>query len=170
MINYINGLFWITYIIAIIIGSEVFGYCWHRYGAHADYIPGIRSTHRIHHHTPLNLGHEADEDFIWILLIMIIFELIICIAVTIKLISGIFGIVTVIVALVVFWWNWWIHRAYHQKDHWLNSYTWFQSEKDRHYVHHDKPQYNYGIASHFVDKFLGTWIEPVIDISKLQAL
>ena len=161
--SYINVVFWFTYIIAIVIGTEVFAYLWHRYGAHDDYIPGIHDTHKIHHMLDLDLEHEADEDFVWILLIMIFIELIMGIAVMIGIVSGAFALVTIIVSLIVFWWNWWIHKAYHQSDHWLNSYKWFQQEKERHYVHHYDATKNYGIASHFSDKFMVTWIEPDIN-------
>jgi sterol desaturase/sphingolipid hydroxylase (fatty acid hydroxylase superfamily) len=157
---YINTLFWFSYIIAIIIGTEVFAYLWHRYGAHADIIPGIHDTHRIHHMMNLDLGHEADEDFVWILLMMIMFEIIMGLCVIIGFISKIFALITIIISLIVFWWNWWIHKAYHQPNHWLNSYEWFRLEKDRHYVHHYQPRKNYGIASHFTDQIMGTWIEP----------
>ena len=150
-------LLWCVYIIAVVIGTEVFAYLWHRFGAHADYIPGIHDTHRIHHILYFN---EADEDFVWILMLMMIFEIIVGIGVMIGLIPGILAIVTIIVSLIVFWWNWWIHRAYHQPDHWLNSYAWFQHEKDRHFIHHENSSLNYGIASHFNDWILGTWIEP----------
>lgn len=157
---YINCIFWFSYIIAVIIGTEVFAYIWHRYGAHSDYIPGIHDTHKIHHMMNLELGHEADEDFVWILLIMIFLEIIIGLAVMIGIFPGDLAIVTIIVSLIVFWWNWWIHKAYHQPNHWLNSYQWFQLEKERHYVHHYSPHKNYGIASHFSDVIMNTWNEP----------
>jgi sterol desaturase/sphingolipid hydroxylase (fatty acid hydroxylase superfamily) len=159
--TYLNCLFWFCYVIAIIIGTEVFAYLWHRYGAHADYIPGIHDTHKIHHILDLDLGHEADEDFVWILLIMVLIELIMGIIVMIGIISGVLALVSIIVSLVVFWWNWWIHKAYHQPNHWLNSYEWFKKERERHYVHHYNPRKNYGIASHFSDKIMGTWTEPI---------
>ena len=164
----INGIvyavFWLTYIIAIMIGAEIFGYIWHRYGAHEDYIPGIHETHKIHHIS--NLEHEADEDFVWILLMMTMLELVMGIGVMIGIIPGVLAIVTIVVSLVVFWWNWWIHRAYHQRDHWLNCYTWFRKERDRHYVHHYDTKKNYGIASHFTDKFMNTWV----DVSDLMVV
>ena len=159
---HINILFWICYIIAIIVGTEIFAYIWHRYGAHSDYIPGIYDSHCIHHMSDLNLEHEADDDFVWILLIMITCEIIIGIAVIIEFISGILAIITIIVSLVVLWWNWWIHKAYHRSDHWLNSYEWFRKEKERHYIHHYYSNNNYGIASHFTDKIMGTWFDPNI--------
>lgn len=155
----IVALAWCTYVIGVAIGTEVFAYLWHRYGAHADYIPGIHDTHRIHHSAKLT--HEANEDFVWILLLFIIAELIVGIAVTMKLISGVLGLITLLISLVVFWWNWWIHKAYHQPNHWLNTYQWFRNEQARHYIHHHRPQKNYGIASHFTDRIMGTWLEPI---------
>lgn len=157
--NIIYTAFWLTYIVAIIIGTEIFAYIWHRYVAHADYIPGIHDTHTIHHILNIDLGHEADEDFVWILLIMTMFELVIGIGVMAGIIPGVLAIVTIVVSLVVFWWNWWIHRAYHKSDHWLNYYDWFRIEKERHYVHHYNPRKNYGIASHFSDKFMNSWTD-----------
>lgn len=157
-------MMWFTYIIAIVVGIEVFAYLWHRYGAHTDYIPGLHDTHRIHHMLDLSLGHEANEDFIWILLIIVTIELTLGVAIMIKIIPYIVALIAligIIVSLVVFWWNWWIHRAYHYPDHWLNTYKWFQREKARHYVHHYNPHNNYGIATHFTDKIMGTWIEPI---------
>ena len=163
-----NVLFWIAYVIALIIGIEIFAYIWHRYGAHADYIPGIHDTHHIHHIIGHNdelkhllSDHEADEDFIWILLMMTLFEVIIGIGVIVGIIPSVLAVLTIIVCLAVFWWNWWIHKAYHQKDHWLNSYEWFILERERHYIHHDQPDKNYGIATHFTDRFLNTWIDPI---------
>lgn len=151
---------WVIYIIAIILGTELFAYFWHRYGAHADYIPGIHETHRIHHTIDLSEGHKADEDFIWILFLIILVEFIVGMAIIIRVMPGNVGLIAVVISVLVFGWNWWIHRAYHDPHHWLNEYSWFQQEKTRHYLHHYQPHYNYGIASHFMDQLMGTWIEP----------
>jgi sterol desaturase/sphingolipid hydroxylase (fatty acid hydroxylase superfamily) len=156
--EYFNIVLWFTYIISVIIGAEVFAYLWHRYGAHDNYIPGIKNTHDIHH--IMDHTHEANEDFIWILLLMILFELGLGIGVMIGIVNGVLAIITIVIASIVFWWNWWIHRAYHQSDHWLNMYDWFKNEKNRHYIHHSQPNKNYGIASHFTDRVMGTWTEP----------
>ena len=147
----------LLYVIAVVVGTEVFAYLWHRYGAHEDYIPGIHDTHRIHH--SMGETHEADEDFVWILLLMILFELSIGLGVGARIVPGIIAIVTIIVSLTVFWWNWWIHKAYHQPQHWLNNYSWFSLEKRRHFFHHKHPRLNYGIATHFTDKVFGTWLD-----------
>ena len=156
-LRYLYVLFLCSYVIVLIISTEIFAYLWHRYIAHTDYIPGIGETHEFHH---ILYSNEADEDFIWILMLIILFEIIIGITILIGLIPGTIGIVTVVINLIVFWWNWWIHKAYHQSDHWLNSYNWFIQEKNRHFIHHENSNFNYGIASHFTDKILGTWIDP----------
>lgn len=153
------AVLWCMYICALVIGTEVFAYIWHKYGAHDDYIPGIHDTHRIHH--MLGDTHEADEDFVWILLLMCMFELTLGVGVMLRIIPGILALVTIITSLCVFWWNWWMHRAYHQPQHWLNNYEWFQLEKARHFVHHDNPEVNYGIASHFTDRVFGTYNESI---------
>jgi sterol desaturase/sphingolipid hydroxylase (fatty acid hydroxylase superfamily) len=157
--TYINTIFWGVYVLAVIIAAEVYGYLWHRFGAHAGYVPGIKETHRIHHIVDISAGHEADEDFVWILLLIMTFEIIVGLGVMIGLIPGILAIVTIITLTVVFVWNWWIHRSYHQEDHWLNGYEWFRREKELHFIHHYKPGQNYGVATHFNDKLFGTWTD-----------
>lgn len=150
---------WLSYVLALIVATEVFGYLWHRFGAHTDILPGVHSTHSYHHSRSLDAKHEADEDFVWVLLLMVLFELAVGVGVLIGLLPGLIAIITIIVTLTVLWWNWWLHRAYHDPGHWLNQYAWFQQEKARHYIHHDQPQNNYGIASHFMDVLLNTWTE-----------
>lgn len=156
--TYMYHGFLITYTIAVALATEVFGYFWHRYGAHADYVPGIHDTHRIHHMRDVN-SDSLDDDFIWTMLLMIMFELIMVIGVITGIIPPLLAIITITVSLAVLWWNWWIHNAYHQPNHWLESYEWFRQEKRRHYVHHYQPTRNYGIASHFIDRLMGTWLE-----------
>lgn len=153
---YVNSVFWMVYVIAVVVAAEVYGYLWHRYGAHQGYVPGVKETHQIHHMFDEAAGNEADEDFVWILLLIILFEVIVGSAVVIGLIPGILAIVTIITLSVVFVWNWWIHRSFHQPDHWLNDYAWFQQEKEIHLVHHRKPGHNYGVATHFNDRLFGT--------------
>lgn len=163
--QYMRGFWWCIYVIAVVVGVEIFAYMWHRYAAHTDYIPGLHQTHQIHHSYSLDAEHEADEDFVWIMLLFILFELAAGVATMLKIIPGPIAITTVAVAGVVFTWNWWIHRSYHQADHWLNNFQWFQTERARHFVHHSNPQANYGIASHFSDWVLGTWMEPLSPIA-----
>lgn len=154
----INLIFWIAYSISIIISTEVFSYLWHRYGAHSDYLPGIHSTHKLHHDINSD-DSNGDEDFLWILLLITLFELFLGLLVIINIVPVTLAIVTIIISLVVFFWNWGLHRAFHHPDHWLNSYEWFQTEKLRHEIHHHYPNKNYGIATHFTDKIFNTWLE-----------
>lgn len=154
MIHQVYIILIIIYIIALVIGIEIFAYFWHRFGAHMDIIPGLHETHHIHHKLIIN---EADEDFIWLLLLLIIMEVAIGIGILIGLIPGLIGIITIITSFIVFYWNWYIHKAYHDDQHWLSSYSWFQLEKTRHFVHHNHPNLNFGIASHFSDIIFGTY-------------
>lgn len=150
-------LIYVIWSVFVIVGIEVFAYFWHRFGSHNDYIPGIHDAHRIHHLIDLTYNHEAHEDFIWTLLMLIIFELSLGMGILINIIPSMLGLVTIVVSIITFFWNWWIHTAYHTENHWLNNFNWFRIEKSRHYVHHIDPHSNYGIASHFTDMIMGTW-------------
>lgn len=159
MEQYVRGLLWCMYVIAVIIAAEIFGYLWHRFAAHDEYLPGLHATHQEHHEQPLDAQHEADQDFVWMMLVFLLFELAAGVALMLGIMPGRLAIITVIVGALVLTWNWWLHRSYHQSDHWLNSFEWFRTEKQRHFVHHQHPDRNYGIASHFSDWALGTWLE-----------
>jgi len=155
-----NILFWSIYVLLVAISAEVYGYFWHRLGAHSGYVPGIKETHEIHHLLKLSDKHEANEDFVWILLLIITLQIILGLAVTVGIIPGLLAIVTILTLTGVFIWNWWIHQSFHVDDHWLNQYEWFKHQKNIHYVHHNNPSMNYGVATHFCDKLFGTWTNP----------
>ena len=72
----------------------------------------------------------------------------------IDLISSIILYLTV---FFVFIWNWYVHKSYHTENHWLNKYEWFQNDKRIHFQHHENPETNYGIATHFTDVVLNTF-------------
>jgi hypothetical protein len=143
----------------LIIIIEVFSYLWHRYGAHTDILSGPRISHQIHHNYDLDYEHKAHSDFIWILFLLILVEIFIVIFITYYSFFNNTIILSFIFSLTVFSWNWYIHSAYHDSKHFLNKFEWFRKEKDRHFIHHYNPKVNFGIASHFSDKFLNTWIE-----------
>lgn len=153
----------VIYVIVVAIAAEIYGYIWHRFGAHSGYVPGIKDTHRIHHmlgNSKSQDGAEADEDFVWILLQIIILEVILGLGVRVGLVPMIAAILTVVTLVAIFAYNWWLHRAFHQPDHWLLAYPWFVREKERHFMHHSHPNRNFGIATHFNDTVFGTWVEP----------
>lgn len=155
----IDKILWIHFVIFVVVTTEVFAYLWHRFSAHNEHIPYIRESHKIHHETDLNLSHTADEDFIWILILFVLFEIIAGLVIKMNIVPGNFVIVGTITSFVVFLWNWYVHKSFHQKDHWLNNYEWFRIEKERHYIHHFDPTKNYGIGSHFTDIIMNTWHE-----------
>lgn len=140
-------------IIFTVIFAEVMGYLWHRFAAHNDNPVG--ETHRIHHEA--DLTHEAHEDFLWVIFILFLGTLVLAFlwyyfSLPILYIAGCYLIV-----VAVFIWNWYIHSAYHQPNHWLNQYDWFKRDKRLHFQHHINPWSNYGIASHFSDIIGGTF-------------
>jgi sterol desaturase/sphingolipid hydroxylase (fatty acid hydroxylase superfamily) len=159
MLNFYSIVYWIIYISLVIAGTELFAYLWHRFGAHAEYVPSIQITHNIHHLMDASAQHEANEDFVWLMLLMIIVEIMAGLLARLQILPASLIIITIATGWTVFMWNWWIHRCYHIDDHWLNSYEWFKREKSRHLVHHHLPDKNYGIASHFSDRLFSTWLD-----------
>lgn len=156
------------WIIIIIISVEIFSYFWHRIIAHNDFVDfvnfvnvvnvvnvvnDIHAVHKLHHQ---DINIDADEDFIWLLFLLILFELFIGILLICNIIPFSFAITTVLPSVAVFLWNWYIHRCYHDDNTWLNNFQWFQNEKARHLIHHHDPSKNYGIASSFMDKIFST--------------
>lgn len=142
--------------------SEVGGYIWHRFGAHTDLIPPVRETHRDHHIS--DLTHDAQEDFYWIILMLFGLALIFIFLTY----YGIpWYITTTIYAMIVlsYTWTWYIHSAYHIKNHWLEKYDWFLEDRELHFQHHEDPHSNYTIATHFPDKIFGTYQESINDLS-----
>lgn len=161
-------------ILAIVFGTEVLAYLWHRYAAHP--IPSfplnlvspvtypIRKTHELHHNG--DETHEAHEDFFWVILFLLILGLGIFLVWSYQLspLPVIYLILGYGLVCLVFIWNWYIHSAYHIRDHWLNRYHWFRKDREIHFQHHADPEVNYGIASHFSDIIGGTYKNPGVDI------
>jgi len=153
-----NVLFWIVYSLLIIGASEIFAYFWHRFGAHGNYVFMVHDTHFEHHtNHRTKFNYEAEEDFVWILLLMTLLQLVLFVGVAINLIPAKFALISGLITMLVFSLNWKIHRAYHVKDHWLNRFSTFKRLKELHYVHHKTPTKNYGILSLYIDWIMGTF-------------
>jgi sterol desaturase/sphingolipid hydroxylase (fatty acid hydroxylase superfamily) len=150
------GWIWLT--TPLLLGaSELLGYIWHRFGAHADLVPGVHDTHRIHHREQSPSG---DEDFLLLLLVVTLSQvaaglLVLVIGRGRQLLTWALG-----VTLLNFWCSWWLHRAFHQEGHWLEQYPWFLEARKEHQVHHQSPTKNYGIATRWWDWVGGTWKAP----------
>ena len=67
------------------------------------------------------------------------------------------AIVTYLTCLTVFLWNYYCHACYHIDNHWLNNFEWFKRDKELHFRHHNNPNKNYGIATHFSDILFNTY-------------
>lgn len=154
-------IFFLTFLV-IIFASEFGAYLWHRF-AHTNIIPEVHDTHRIHHEA--DLRHEAHEDFFWVILILIALGISLIVAWYYRFmpIPFIYFIISYLLVVMVFVWNWYVHSAYHIPNHWLNGFSWFKQDKKIHLQHHVNPSVNYGIASHFSDVIFGTYEYPKED-------
>lgn len=157
-INNMNIVFCIILIIILIYVTEIGAYIWHRWGTHSHIVPeiiGVQETHDKHHTDSEVTGGAAD--FFYVSILLSIFAILLFILSSITGLSHNICILIFLPVLIGFLWNWYIHDAYHTKNHWLSQYDWFIKDRQIHFEHHYKPNKNYGIASHFSDKILGTF-------------
>jgi hypothetical protein len=155
-INNIGIIMSIIIIIIFILLTEVGSYVWHRFATHRDIIPtiiGVQNTHDTHHQEEI----KHSNDFFYIAIILIIYALFLKIIQNITGLSLYISLLIYCPVFILFVWNWYVHNAYHTKNHWLQQYDWFIKDKKIHFQHHYDPEQNYGIASHFTDIFLGTF-------------
>lgn len=148
-------IMWIGYVVVNLLGSEIAAYIWHRCMAHNDIIPGLHEAHRVHHTID---DDNAAADFIWLMFFVILFELLMGLVLCTKLFPEKLILVTTMVIISVFFWNWMIHSAYHTKDSIFKGYKWFEEAKEEHFMHHRHPDRNYGIVTHMGDKLFGTYM------------
>ena len=152
-------VWYLPYVLLLIIGGEAFSYFWHRIITHHDIIKPIRNSHRIHHQIELEYHHKAHEDFAWILMGLSVFGILIIKTMVLYPEITVPGYILLATVSSIVTWNWYIHSAYHTPEHWLNKFEWFRKDKHRHFIHHYQPELNYGIATHFSDKLLETWVD-----------
>ncbi len=160
--NFLNVLLYLLLSMFMIFISEIGGYLWHKWIAHTDGIPGIRTSHRKHHLADLN--HEADEDFFWVILLLIGLGIVLLIIYFKNYINILTLLIIYTPIVLTFTWNWYIHSAYHQKNHWLESYNWFKNDRRIHFQHHIEPKVNYSISTHFMDEIFDTFDYGLLNI------
>lgn len=146
----------ILFIVIVVIIGEISGYVWHRWMAHADFIPGVHASHRIHHNDDTI---KADIDFIWLAAFTSVGFILAGTLASYGYLPEHLTYIALSVWLLVILWNYYIHKQYHTEDSYFNRFEWYQKMKRDHYVHHEYPTKNYGIASMFTDKLLGTYQE-----------
>ena len=100
--------------VGMIYLGEIGGYFWHRYAAHELEIPQVKESHA-KHHTIIN--DTADEDFLYILGILIFLGIFLYWLYYIKQISLAFLASIYIPLFLVSVWSYYVHRAYHIENH-----------------------------------------------------
>ena len=155
--EYKNLLFYIILFILIIILAELISYFWHRILSH---------NHIINIHTPLHDSHSLHhddkddgsyEDFMWVLFFLGGVFIVLYLAFAFDFIAGLTLVVIYIAGVCDYFYSWYIHKAYHTKDHWLEYFDWFNYDRKEHMVHHKNPKRNYGVSNRFLDKVFGTF-------------
>jgi sterol desaturase/sphingolipid hydroxylase (fatty acid hydroxylase superfamily) len=148
-------ILYVIYVILLYFFIELFSYIWHRF-THTNTVESIKSIHQMHHS---DFYKEADEDFIVLILLFLLFEIAAVFLVQLQVIPALISFVTVLFSGLFIFMNWYVHRSYHDEKSFLNNYHWFRVEKERHLVHHKYTNNNFGITSHIFDKAFGTWKE-----------
>ena len=149
-------LFYSGICLGVVILSEVGAYCWHRWGSHTNIIPiiSVKKTHDIHHTI---IDDKAEGDFFYILILLILYFNLLLLLYMYLYINTIVFLILYIPVLSIFIYNYYIHSAYHEENHWLNEYEWFRNDKRIHFQHHEDPTKNFGIATHYTDIILDTF-------------
>ena len=165
---------WIYYIIFLALIIEFIAYFWHRIISHSDFIYNLHLIHGIHHQDSKDLdpldsldSDDLYDDFIQIKACLIIFEVCLGLFISIFPMFQRIGLITAIVAFVMFTWEWWIHTAYHDETHWLNTFEWFKQAKNLHFIHHEDTNRNFGIITHIYDIVFQTYDIDVKDLKDL---
>jgi lathosterol oxidase len=147
-------LMYCSIVIGMVLLSEVGGYFWHRFGAHKNILPLVKKTHDIHHTI---IDDQAYGDFLYVcILLSLYFGLLLYVYYYAYITRALFLYLYIPVVLT-FLMNFYIHRAYHIENHWLNKYEWFQNDKRIHLQHHIDETKNFGIITHMTDHILDTF-------------
>lgn len=59
-----------------------------------------------------------------------------------------------------------IHVQYHLKHSWLNQFSWFRKNRNRHIIHHQDMSKNYAVIGFIWDKLFGTYEEISLTTSR----
>ena len=140
--------------LGVVFASEIAAYFWHRIFAHTDTITLVKEMHDVHHNV---IDDQAHGDFIYVCGLLVAYF---CFLLTLYFYYyiNVYMLLTLYIpAVCVFVYNYLIHAAYHIENHWLNNYEWFRQDKRIHFAHHDNPECNYGIATHYSDIIFDTF-------------
>ena len=148
-------ILFVLLVFVLIILAEIAVYCWHRLGAHHDYLTSLfHQNHRVHHS---NDSDNGSSDFIYILPFILALTVALLILWYWDYLSSVLFWTILIVVVAVYLCNWYIHCQYHEESSWLNRFEWFRHNKEFHLKHHADPTVNYSIITTFCDEICGTW-------------
>jgi sterol desaturase/sphingolipid hydroxylase (fatty acid hydroxylase superfamily) len=166
------------YIIKLIVISIVFlflflefiAYMWHRFINHLGFLGDkIRVTHYCHHEemyphdNMISDKYKTSHDtWPWFIPLFIFGYLPLYLIykkynINKYLISMFILQLTLHVYIISY-----IHDSYHIKNHWLNKYKWYRTNKKYHYIHHLDNK-NYGITTYIFDYLFGTFSDEIVD-------
>ena len=149
-------MIWIYVLLFLItiLFCEIVSYLFHRYLFIKTVIStSIREEHRIHHQSNDNAVH----DYLVMLLVML------CVSLLLLVLLPYYPTIVLYILLltvVYFAINWYIHCSYHNENNFLHDYKPFQYLYNFHMQHHSNPQCNYGIVTPLADYLFATYQSP----------
>jgi len=141
----------------VVIIAEIVAYFWHRLLSHnhvIDIHTLIHDSHSLHHN---DRDDASYGDFSWIVILVCEAFIVLYLAYVVDIISGYALLVVTAAMIFVVFYNWYIHKAYHTENHWLEYFEWFKHDRKEHMIHHVNHRQNYGVTTRLCDKIFGTY-------------
>lgn len=147
----------IIYVIFLFFAQELFTYFWHRYISHGDsdfyLLKQIQNSHMKHHN---NKNDLALEDFWWVFFLLLLLSIFMLIFNMLFQLSIYYFVTTLIIGLLSFSLNWYVHYCYHDQNSYLQQFDFFKEKTRQHMLHHEDYNTNYGITNLYGDYFMGS--------------
>lgn len=162
LISFLNNpIIILIYSIILFFIADFFAYFWHRYISHSNLnIPILKNIQQSHlkHHTDEN--DNAIEDFMWIILLILIVSFAVLLLNFIFKLSIYYFVSTLLIGLLVFAINWYVHYSYHTEN-WLHQYEFFREKVKLHMRHHENINVNYGITTLYADYLMNSYDDKI---------
>lgn len=145
---------------------EFFGYFWHRFSAHLGYAGDVIRTPHYEHHEVYYPYYDMESDeyrikglfngdsWPWFIPIILFISGLYTLFYMDYISRETFVIMAIWIMVHVYLISY-IHDSYHIKNHWLNNFSWYKTNKKYHNLHHYY-NCNYGISNYSMDYLFGT--------------